>query len=73
MYPSYLELCNRVLKPGGLLLADNVLWWDKVVNENAKDAETLALREFNRLIHEGDLYSSFILPLRDGITIAKKK
>ena len=73
MYPSYLELCNRLLKPGGLLLADNVLWWDKVVNENAKDAETLALREFNRLIHESDLYSSFILPLRDGITIAQKK
>jgi caffeoyl-CoA O-methyltransferase len=73
MYPTYLELCTRVLNPGGLLLADNVLWWDKVVNENAKDPETVALREFNRLIHESDLYSSFILPLRDGITIAQKK
>jgi len=73
MYPTYLDLCTRVLKSGGLLLADNVLWWDKVVNENAKDTETVALREFNKLMQEHDLYSSFILPLRDGITIAQKK
>ncbi len=73
MYPQYFELCTRVLKKGGVLLADNVLWWDKVVNEEINDPETLALRKFNQLINESDQFSSFILPLRDGITIAQKK
>lgn len=72
-YPKYLELCYPLLNEGGLLLADNVLWYDKVVDNAANDKETVALRNFNRIIRDHPSLHSFILPFRDGLTIAHKK
>ncbi len=72
-YPRYLELCYPLLRDGGLLIADNVLWYEKVVNATINDTETQALREFNQLVKDHNSLHSFILPLRDGLTLAQKK
>lgn len=73
MYPDYLHQASRILRSGGILLADNVLWWDKVMDPSVKDPETNALRTFNENIKHSQEFESFILPLRDGITVAQKK
>jgi len=72
-YPSYFKTCIELLNPGGLLLADNVLWYGKVADSKIIDKETEALKEYNRLVLEHPLLESFILPIRDGISVAQKK
>lgn len=72
-YSEYLELTVPLLNEGGLLLADNVLWYNKVLDPNITDTETTALRTFNQEVTEHSELKSFILPFRDGLTIAQKK
>src|SRR5690606_20382239 len=50
-YPEYLEHARRLLRPGGLMLADNVLWSGRVADPLVDDEETAALRRFNELVH----------------------
>jgi caffeoyl-CoA O-methyltransferase len=72
-YVSYWnELVPRVL-PGGLLLADNVLWSGQIVDEASDDADTQALRAFNDLVLHDDRVEVVILTAFDGLTIARKK
>lgn len=69
-YPQYLEHAKRLLRPGGLLLADNVLWHGQVADEEIEDDDTLGIREFNMAIQEDpDLYGT-ILPVGDGVMAA---
>lgn len=72
-YPNYLKLCLPLLNQGGLLIADNVLWSGKVLDPNEKDEDTMALKEFNRLVTEKEGLQKIMIPLRDGIFIALKK
>lgn len=72
-YPKYLDFLVSKLNPGGLLMADNVLWYDRVINPQIKDEETEAIRAFNSDVTKHPLLKSFILPVRDGLTIAQKK
>ncbi|MFK7756155.1 MAG: O-methyltransferase [Flavobacteriales bacterium] len=72
-YSEYLELTVPLLNEGGLLLADNVLWYNKVLDPNITDTETTALRTFNQEVTDHPKLKSFILPFRDGLTIAQKK
>jgi len=72
-YPEYLDILVPMLKPGGVLLADNVLWYDRVIDSTIKDEETNAIREFNTSLVNHPELKSFILPVRDGLTIAQKK
>lgn len=71
-YPEYLALVSPLMKKGALLIADNVLWYGKVLDEN-KDQETAVLDHFNTLVSESGDWDAFILPLRDGLTLAIKK
>jgi len=72
-YPAYLELLKGKLQPNGLLLADNTLWNGKVLHEaHSGDHETKALQEFNQMVAEDPELDSFLLPLRDGITMIRK-
>jgi len=71
-YPEYLALVSPLMKKGALLIADNVLWYGKVLDEN-KDQETTVLDHFNSLVSESGDWDAFILPLRDGLTLAIKK
>lgn len=71
-YVSYWnELVPRV-RPGGLLLADNVLWSGRIVEESADDADIQALRAFNDLVVGDDRVEAVVLTAFDGLTMARK-
>ena len=59
------------VNPGGLILADNVLWGGKIVAQS-KDADTLAMAAFNDKVHQDPRVENLMLPLRDGLLIARK-
>ncbi|MCC6725258.1 MAG: O-methyltransferase [Saprospiraceae bacterium] len=70
-YPVYYEMLVESLNPGGLLIADNVLWDGKVVSK-ANDADTLNMDAFNKLVHNDARVENMILPVRDGVMVARK-
>ncbi len=71
-YAKHYDLVIDRVRPGGLILADNVLWNGKVVFPD-KDKDAKTLDAFNKKIREDDRVEVIILPLRDGLTIARKK
>jgi caffeoyl-CoA O-methyltransferase len=71
-YPAYYPLLKNKLKPGGFLLADNVLWGMKVLDSVSADQETQAIKEFNKLVASDEDVEQVILPLRDGLMIIRK-
>jgi len=72
-YPQYFEMILPKMNKGGLILADNVLWYGKVVEPNVKDAETLALKKYNEILAQDTRVEVVILPVRDGISMARVK
>lgn len=70
-YIDHYEMIMSAMKPGGVILVDNVLWSGKVV-ANAKDDDTQALRAFNEKVRADDRCSTFMLPIRDGVTLIRK-
>ena len=71
-YPAALEAAAPRVRAGGYLLADNVLWSGKVVDPGVTDANTEGIREFNRRLFARRDFESVIVPLRDGVAIARK-
>jgi caffeoyl-CoA O-methyltransferase len=71
-YPAALEAAAPRVRPGGYLLADNVLWSGRVVDASVRDAATEGIREFNRRLFARKDFSSVIVPLRDGVAVARK-
>ncbi len=72
-YVEYMELTVPRLRSGGLLVADNVLWDGRVVDGEADDHNTVALRNFNDAAKADERLWSQILPLFDGLLIAMKR
>ena len=72
-YVEYYEMVLHHLAPGGYILADNTLWDGHVVEENVHDAQTLGIMAFNDLVAADARVEKVILPLRDGLTIIRKK
>ena len=73
-YPAYFDIIIDRLNPGGVILSDNVLWSGKVIEEvNPKDVSTLAVLEYNRLLAEDDRLETVMLPIRDGLTISRRR
>ena len=72
-YVKYLELISPILKPGGVLLTDNVLWHGKVLEspEN-QDRVTKLIDNFNKKILEDKSLKTVMLPIRDGISLTLK-
>ena len=70
-YPGYLPLLLEKLRIGGLLLADNVLW-DGRVGTKTRDRDARALREYNKLVYQNRQLENVIIPLRDGLSIARR-
>lgn len=69
----YREVIDKV-RSGGYIIADNVLWDGKVYDGGgACDGQTRGIEEFNRIVAEDDRVENFILPLRDGLNIIRKK
>ncbi|MBE9460443.1 O-methyltransferase [Dyadobacter subterraneus] len=73
-YMNYFNLCIDKVRPGGFILADNVLWSGKVVDKELKkiDKDTQALLDFNNMVHEDERVSNILLPIRDGLMILQK-
>lgn len=72
-YPAYFELIIDKIKPGGILLTDNVLWSGKVVEKvNEDDESTIALLEYNKRVAEDSRLETILLPVRDGLSISRK-
>jgi caffeoyl-CoA O-methyltransferase len=72
-YPVYYEEILRRLRPGGLLLADNVLWMGRVVDPAADDPATRAIRAFNDLVARDERVEKVMLPISDGLTLVRKR
>lgn len=72
-YPQYYELLLEALPHGAYIFADNTLWTDKVLDPEAHDPQTEGIRTFNDLIAADSRVEKIILPVRDGLTIIRKK
>jgi len=73
-YCNYFKLVRDKLNPGGIILSDNVLWSGKVLNPvSEEDADTKALVEYNKLLNSDPDFETVLLPIRDGLTITRKK
>lgn len=72
-YSLYFDLIIDKMKPGGLILADNVLWSGKIVEEiKPNDKSTLALHEFNQKVQNDPRVENVLIPIRDGILAMRK-
>ncbi len=74
-YGLYYDLVFDKVRPGGLIVADNVLWSGKVVQPEAvkKDKELRAILAFNARIQQDDRVENILLPVRDGLMVVRKK
>ncbi len=72
-YRNYYERCLELVRPGGLIAVDNVLWSGKVADARKKDADTRAIRAFNRRLKEDRRILLSMLPLGDGLSLALKR
>jgi predicted O-methyltransferase YrrM len=71
-YPSYLDQGVRLLRPGGVIAFDNVLWRGRVANPADREQDTMALREVTRLVRDDDRLVPSLLPVGDGLLVAAK-
>ena len=72
-YLAYYERCIELVKKGGLILVDNTLWSGEVANPANQKPDTVALRAFNDALHNDDRIDVALLPVGDGVTLARKR
>ncbi len=72
-YADYFELVLQLVRRGGLIAIDNVLWGGAVIDPDKKDADTEAIRQFNRSLYEDTRVDISLVPIGDGLTLARKK
>jgi predicted O-methyltransferase YrrM len=71
-YLDYYERCLKLVRKGGLIVADNTLWSGKVADATVQDEDTKALRAFNDALHRDGRVAVSMLPIGDGVTLALK-
>jgi predicted O-methyltransferase YrrM len=72
-YDAYYERLLQLLRPGGLIAIDNVLWGGRVIDPEAQDEDTVALRALNQKIHGDQRVTVSMVPIGDGLTLARKR
>ena len=72
-YPKYYHEIFPKVNHGGYIIADNILWSGKVIQKNQNDEATKNLRLFNDIIKDDHRVECSILPIRDGLTLIRKK
>lgn len=72
-YPGYAQCCLALLRPGGLLAVDNTLWNGLPADPAEQSVDTVAIRAFNRAMHEDSRVTLSMLPVGDGLTLARKR
>ena len=71
--PAYLENALELLRPGGLIMADNVLWGGSVADPAETDEDTEAIRAFNAKLRDDDRVDMVMTPIGDGLSLAVKR
>lgn len=71
-YPAALEVIEDRLRPGGVLITDNVLWSGRIFDDADMTEQTEAIREFTRRVTTGAGWSASIVPIRDGLLVAMR-
>ncbi|GAA2565956.1 MULTISPECIES: O-methyltransferase [Streptomyces] len=72
-YPRYYEDCLALVRPGGLIAVDNTLFFGRVIDPQARDADTEAIRKLNEVIRDDQRVDVSLLPVADGLTLACKR
>jgi predicted O-methyltransferase YrrM len=72
-YGGYYERCLELVRPGGLVAVDNTLWGGAVADANKQDADTRAIRELNAKVADDARVSSSLVPIGDGLLLARKR
>ena len=72
-YDTYYELLLKLLRPGGLMALDNTLWSGAVADPNEREPNTVALRALNDKLHRDERIDLSLLPVGDGLTLARKR
>lgn len=70
-YPTYYYIVMEKVRPGGFILADNVLWDGKVLNAQTKERDTQALIAFNDIVQNDPRVENVLLPIRDGLMMVR--
>ncbi|MCP4310030.1 MAG: O-methyltransferase [Bacteroidetes bacterium] len=71
-YPAYYEMIVEKVRPGGYILADNVLWGGKVLGDAENDSSTKAIHQFNQLVTKDPRVENLLIPIRDGLMVINK-
>ncbi|MBB2894456.1 O-methyltransferase [Flexivirga oryzae] len=71
-YPAYVDAAGRLLRAGGLLLMDNMLWHDKVADPAVRDETTVLLRDLGKQLRDDPDWTTTLLPVGDGLLAAVK-
>ncbi|UCG42387.1 MAG: class I SAM-dependent methyltransferase [candidate division WOR-3 bacterium] len=69
----YFERCMKLVRTGGLIVVDNVLWSGRVADPKVDDADTASIRVFNRALLEDERIDLSLVPIADGLTLARKR
>ncbi|MCF7980374.1 MAG: class I SAM-dependent methyltransferase [Pseudomonadales bacterium] len=72
-YQNYYERCLTLVRPGGLIAVDNVLWNGNVINPDKQDIDTCAIRTFNGQLLKDERVDISLIPIGDGLTLARKR
>jgi O-methyltransferase len=72
-YETYYRFCLRLVRPGGLIAVDNTLWSGRVADPSINDEDTRAIREFNRMLRDDPRVDLSLVPIGDGLTLARIK
>ena len=73
LYPEYYRLVFDKVVPGGIIVADDVLWDGKVLDPDSRDAQTRGILEFNELVQRDDRVENILFPVRHGLMVIRKK
>ena len=71
--PDYFERCLSLLRAGGLIAVDNVLWSGNVIDAAKQDDDTVAIRRFNAQLKDDNRVDISLVPIGDGLTLARKR
>lgn len=72
-YDDYYEQCLRLIRPGGLIMIDNVLWDGRVIDKSVNDEDTTAIRTLNAKLKDDKRVDLSLIPIADGLTLARKR
>lgn len=69
-YPKAIDVARRLLRPGGLLVCDNMLWYGRVLEPDPDDKDTAGILELTRQLYAAKDFSTTLIPMRDGLTVS---